>query len=53
MQTAIFSNMDGPRDCHSKQSKSYKDKHRMISHMWNLEYATNELIYKTETYSQT
>ena len=25
----------------------------MIPHMWNLKNGTNELIYKTETYSQT
>ena len=53
MQIAICSNMDGPRDCHIKQSKSYKDKYHMISHIWNLEYDTNELIFKTETYLQT
>ena len=48
---AICSNMDGPRDYHTKWSKS--DRERQISHtayMWNLKKkkSTNELIYKTE-----
>ena len=49
--------MDGPRDYHTNQSKS--DRERQISHdityMWNLKKNndTNELIYKTETDSQT
>ena len=29
-------------------SQKEKDKYHMISHMWNLKYSTNELIYKTE-----
>ena len=38
----------------SKVSRKEKDKYYMISLiMWNLKYATNELIYKTETDSQT
>ena len=51
---AICSNMDGPRDYHTKWSKP--DRERQISyitHMWNLKKDTNELIYKTETNSQT
>ena len=52
---AICSNMDGPRDCHTKWSKP--DRVRQISYdityMWNLKCDTNELIYKTETDSQT
>ena len=52
---AICTNMDGPRDCHTKWSKS--DRERQISYdityMWNLKYDTNELIHKTETDSQT
>ena len=52
---AICSYMDGPRDYHTKQSKS--DRERQIpygiTYMWNLKYDTNELIYKTETDSQT
>ena len=51
---AICSNMDGPRDYHTKWSKSERE--RQISYdttyMWNLKYDTNELIYKTETDSQ-
>ena len=47
---AICSNMDGPRDYHTKWSKS--DRERQISYaityMWNLKNDTNELIYKTE-----
>ena len=50
---AICSNMVGPRDYHTKWSKSGKDKYHMITHMWNLKNDTNELIYKTETDSQT
>ena len=41
--------MDGPRDDHTKRSKS--DRERQISyditHMWNLKNDTNELTYKT------
>ena len=33
--------------------KTEEDKYHIMSHMWNLKYATNELIYKTETDSQT
>ena len=48
--------MDRPRDNHTKRSKS--DSERQISYsityMWNLKKNdTNELIYKTETDSQT
>ena len=52
---AIYSNMDGPRDYHTKWNKS--DRERQIeydnTYMWNLKNNTNELIYKTETDSQT
>ena len=52
---AICSNMNVPRDYHTKWSES--DRERQIScditYMWNLNYDTNELIYKTETDSQT
>ena len=54
----IFSNMDGPRDYHSKWygiisvvtiwQTSYG-----IIHMWNLKSDTNELICRIETDSQT
>ena len=41
--------MDGPRDDHSKCSKSDRERQRLyITHMWNLTF-TNELVYKTET----
>ena len=48
--------MDGPRDCHTEWSES--DRERPISndiaYRWNLRRNdTNELIYKTETDSQT
>ena len=33
--------------------KIEKDKYHIMSHMWNLKYVTDELIYKTETDSQT
>ena len=46
--------MDGPRDYHTKRSKS--DRERQIpcdiTYMWNLKYDTNELIYETKTDSQ-
>ena len=48
---AICSNMDGPRDHHTKWSKP--DIERQIpydiTYMWNPENDANELIYKTET----
>ena len=56
LNNAICSNMDGPRDYHTKWSKS--DRERQISYdvtyMWNLKKIdTYELIYKTEIDSQT
>ena len=49
--SAICSNMDGPRDYHTKWSKS--DRERQIPHdityIWNLKYDTNELIYETDS----
>ena len=45
---AICSNMDGPRDYHTKSSKSDKGKYYITS-MWNLENSTNELIYETDS----
>ena len=44
--------MDGPRDYHTKRSKSEEDKYHDITYMWNLKYDTNELTYKTKTDSQ-
>ena len=46
--------MDGPRDYHTKWSKSDRERQIYdITYMWNLKYDTNELIYQTETDSQT
>ena len=47
----ICSNMDGPRDYHTKWSKSERERQILynITYMWNLKYDTNELIYETET----
>ena len=50
---AIGSNIDGPRDYHTKWSKSVRERQipYYITYIWNLKYDTNELIYKTETES--
>ena len=54
MNNAIFSNMDGSRDYHTKWSKSEREKQTCdITYMQNLKYDTNELIYEKETDSQT
>ena len=46
--------MDGPRDDRMKPNKSERERQiPYITYMWNLKYDTNELIYKTETDSQT
>ena len=52
---AICSNMDGPRDYYTKWIKSEIERQIPydITYMWNLKYVTNELIYETETDSQT
>ena len=52
---AICSNiMDGFRDYHTKWSKWQRQIAYDITYMWNLKILyTNELIYKTETDSQT
>ena len=52
---AICNNMDGPRDYHTKWSKSERERQipYTINYMWNLKYDTNELIYEAETGSQT
>ena len=50
---AICSNMDGPRNYHTKWSKSERKITNDITYMWNLKYDTNEPTYKTETDSQT
>ena len=52
---SICSNMDGPRDYHTKWSKSGRE--RQISHdityMWNLKNDTSELIYKSQNMEAT
>ena len=52
---AICNNMDGPRDYHTKGSKSERERQIPydITYMWNLKYNTNEPIYKTETDTDT
>ena len=50
---AIFSNMNEPRDCYTKWSKSDKDKHTTSLIYGTLKNETNGLIYKTERDSQT
>ena len=52
---AIFSNMDGPREYHTKWNKSYRKRQILydIIYMWNLKNNTNEFFYKAERVSQT
>ena len=52
---AICSNVDEPRDYHTKQSKSERQRQMPydITYTWNLKYDPNELIYETETKSGT
>ena len=51
---AIYSNMDGHRDYHTKWSKLERERQiPYITYVWNLKYDTNEHICETETYSQT
>ena len=47
--------MNGPRDYHIKRSKSERERQIPydIIYVWNLKYNTNELIYETDTNSQT
>ena len=48
--------MDGPRDYHTKRTKSERERQISydIAYMWNLKINDiSELIYKTETDSQT
>ena len=55
INNAICSNMDAARDYHTKWSNSEGERQIPydITYMWNLKYDTNELIYETETDSQT
>ena len=43
--------MDGPRDYHTKRTKSERKKQMLynITYMWNVNYYRNEPIYETET----
>ena len=52
---AICSNTDGPREYHTKWSKSDRERQILYDtpYMWNPKSNTNESIYKTETNSQT
>ena len=52
---ATGSHMDGPRDYHTKWSKSERQRQIPydVTHMWNLKYDTSEPFYKTETESWT
>ena len=47
--------MDGPRDDHTKQGKSERERQAPydITYMWNLNYGTNETIYEAAIDSQT
>ena len=47
--------INGPRDYHTKQSKSERERQIPygITHTWNLKHDTNEHIYETEANSQT
>ena len=50
----FYSHMDGPRDYRGKQNRSERERQiHDITCMWNLKYDTNELIYKTETNTDT
>ena len=52
---AICSNIGGPRVYHTKWRKSERERQipYKITYMRNLKYDKTELIYKTETDSQT
>ena len=51
LNNTICSNMDGPRDDQTKSDKEGQLSYD-TTYMGNLKYETNELIYKTETDSQ-
>ena len=47
-------NVDGPKDCHTASSESKRGEIlHDVPYLQNLKNYTNELIYKTETDSQT
>ena len=45
--------MDGPRDYHINEISQTKTNIISYHYMWNPKHETNELIYRTETDSQT
>ena len=47
---ATYSKMDGPRDYHTKWSKSEMESYIPYdsNYMWNLKYDTNDLIYRNK-----
>ena len=49
--SAICKIIDGPRDYHTKQSKSEREIQIPydITYRWNLKYDTNQHIYETKT----
>ena len=47
-EKAICSNMNGPRDYHTRSKRQIP----YITFMWNLKYYTDELIYETEADSE-
>ena len=51
---SICSYSDGPRDYHTKWSKSERERQTPYdtTSVWNLKYNTNEPIFETETDSQ-
>ena len=51
---AVCSHMNGPRDYHTKCSKSKRERQIPydINYTWNLKYDTNELIYETGSQTQ-
>ena len=52
--SAICSNMDGPRDYHTKWSKPGRERQISydITYLWSLKNDTNEFINETEIDSQ-
>ena len=54
-KSIICSDMDGPRDYHTKWNKSGRERQIPydITYMWKLNYDTDELTYETKIDSQT
>ena len=52
---AIWSNMEGPRDYHTKWRKKEREGQTPYdsTYMWNLKCDTNEITHETEADSQT